>query len=462
MDQDTRKDFIITGNLWKVMWQMSWPAVIAMVLYGLNMVFDAIFVGQFVGENALAGVSIAYPLSMISQGFGSLVGVGAGSLLSIVIGAGDRRKQERLMGNVNYLSLVISILYMAVTITFAAPLVKMMGGEGAELAEGVAYFRVTAFGALLWIHGLALNMIVRAEGKMKSAAVMMGIGMVVNILFNTLFIVVLDFGVRGAAWGTNIGMAVYVLLGFAYFKGKRVSFPAKPFQIHRDADIVKSILSMGASSLIMTVMTLLQSVVVYRALAKYGSVFELAFYGAIFRIFNLLLTPIFGLMRALQPVVGINFGAGENRRVVRCFWIFAVASFVLILPLWIFVMAAPNAVLGLMFPSAVMTAASLANYRIFLSVVPFLPIVFMAMTFYPAIDKGGPAALIGIIRQLVFYVPVMLILPRLFGVRWVYSGSLLIDITVVIIALAMLFPVFGKLKNGTLKYDPKKHGDATA
>lgn len=456
MDQARQRTFILEDNLWRVMWSLSWPAVIAMVLFGLNTVFDAIFVGRFVGETALAGVSIAYPLSTLTLGIGSLVGVGAGSLLSIALGANDTRTQQRLLGNVNFLVLVISAVYTVLALLFAVPLVRMMGGTGEALALGADYFRVTSIGALFWISGLTLNMIVRAEGKMKSAALMMGTGLVVNIVFNYVFIVIFDFGVVGAAWGTNIGMAVYLLLGLWYFAGAKASFPAKPFALHLDRQIIRSILSMGASSLIMTVMSLLQAVVVYNALSRYGSVSELAFYGAVFRLFNLLLTPIFGLMRALQPVVGINFGAGQNDRVVKGFWIFTVASLALMIPFWAALMIFPTQALSLMFPGAAFTAQSIANYRLFLMIIPLLPVVFMAMTFFPAIDKGGPAALIGIVRQLVFYVPVMLILPRLLGVRWVYLGSLLIDVTVVIITVLMLGPELGRLKRGETRYQAKQ------
>ncbi len=452
MDHTTQRTFILKDNLWRVMWSLSWPAVIAMVLYGLNTVFDAIFVGRFVGETALAGVSIAYPLSSLTLGFGSLIGVGAGSLLSIALGAGDTRTQERLLGNVNYLTLLISAVYTVAAILLAVPLVRLMGGTGEALILGADYFRVTSIGAVLWIYGVTLNMIVRAEGKMKSAALIMGIGLVVNIVFNYIFIVVFGWGAVGAAWGTNIGMAVYVLLGFIYFGGSSASFPARLFALHRDRKIVKSILSMGASSLIMTVMSLLQAVVVYNAISRYGSVLELAFYGAVFRILGLLLMPIVGLMRALQPVVGINFGAGQNDRVVKGFWIFTAASLFLILPFWAGLMIFPVQTLSLIFPATQFAAASIANYRIFLLVVPVLPLIFMAMTFYPAIDKGGPAAFIGIVRQLVFYVPVMLILPRLFGIRWVYLGSLLIDVTVVILAAFMVMPEFRRLKRGETRY----------
>lgn len=144
--KEKRRQFILSGNLWKVMVQLSWPAVIAMVLYGFNSVLDAIFVGHYIGETALAGVSVAYPLSQISVAFGSLIGVGAGSVLSISLGNQDKRTQERLLGNVNWLSLVTTIVYMVLGLIFSNQLMRVMGGKSEALVLGNTYFRITILG----------------------------------------------------------------------------------------------------------------------------------------------------------------------------------------------------------------------------------------------------------------------------------------------------------------------------
>ena len=445
-ERDKQKQIILKENLWKVMYKISWPAVIAMVLYGLNSVIDAMFVGNFVGESALAGVTISFPLAQITLGLGSLIGVGAGSALSIALGADDKKTQTKILGNVNYLSIIITIIYVAIALLLTTPLVKVMGGTGDVLEIGKTYFQITVIGALFWIYGLAGNMIVRSEGKMKSAAIIMGIGLVVNIAANYVFIVLMKMGVAGAAWGTNLGMLVYTIAGILYFARGKASFEARPFKIFRDKKIIKDIFSMGMPSLIMTVMTLVQSVVIFNALSRYGTTYDLALYGAIFRFFTLLLTPIFGLMRALQPVIGINYGAKNNLRVISSFKIFALVSTLMMLPFWLIVMIKPDAVLGLMFADRIFDASSLLYFRVYMSLLPILPVIFMMMTFYPAINKGRPAAMIGIARQLIFYVPVMLILPRLFGIQWVYYGTFLIDLIITIWVVILIKKEFNILR----------------
>lgn len=449
MEKDKQKNMILEKNLWRVMFTLSWPAVIAMVLYGLNTIFDALFVGRYVGETALAGISLAYPLTQFTLGIGALIGVGAGSALSIAIGANDERTQKKLLGNVNFLTIVLSLVFMIIGLVFTTSLVRLMGGSGSELAFGVDYFRITLFGTLFWVAGISFNMIVRAEGKMKSAALMMGIGLVVNIIANYVLIVIFDLGVEGAAWGTNLGMTVYTFLFILYIYMGKATFDAKMASMSMDKDIIKRILSMGTPSFIMTVMFLIQGAVVLNALSNHGTTFDIAFYGIVFRVFTFMLTPIFGLMRALQPVIGINYGAGRFDRVISSFKIFAVSATLILLPFWLFMMIFPEAILNVMLPDTIFSGKDIMNFRIFSALLPILPIIFMALTFFPAIDKAKPATIMGIARQLVFYVPVMLIMPRFFGVQWVYIGSFLIDLVIILWVVIIVKNEFKNLRRKT-------------
>lgn len=449
-EKEKQKRFILTGNLWKVMTDLSWPAIVAMVLYGMNSVMDVFFVGRYVGEAALAGVSVAYPLSQISVAFGSLIGVGAGSVLSIAIGAKDRKTQERLLGNVNLLSVIVTAVYILLGLLFSTQLIAMMGGRGEALALGDQYFRITVFGAFFWVYGLAGNMIIRAEGKMKTAAVMMGIGLVVDVAFKYVFVVVLEWGVAGAAWATNIGMLVYTLVSWIYFSRGWATFESKLASVRWDKKIGTSILRLGASSLIMSVMSLVQAVFVFNALSKYGTTADVAFYGVVYRIFTFLLTPIFGLMRALQPVIGINYGAQQYERVISSYKIFAFTALVLTLPFWLLSIVVPGQVLGLMMKDVAFTGADIAYFRIYMAILPVLSFIFMAMTLFPSVDKGKPAAMIGIARQLVFYVPVMIFLPKMIGVAGVYYGSLAIDAVIVLWTLLLVRKEFSSLRQKLL------------
>ncbi|WP_313758382.1 MATE family efflux transporter [Tissierella sp.] len=448
MEKSKEKNMILQDNMWKTCIKLSLPAVIAMVLYGLNTVFDAVFVGRYVGETAFAGVSIIYPLTQIPLGLGSLVGVGAGSYLSILIGENNKDIQKRLIGNSNTLMIILTVLTMVLGFLFMNPLLKIIGASGDELIYGKNYYMITLIGSIFWIGGLAYNMIVRAEGKMKSAAIMMGIGMVVNIIANYILMAIFNFGVKGAAWGTNIAMLVYVLLYFNYCRQGKSSFETNESKFYFEKDIIKEIISLGVPSFIMTIMTVIQGVIILRALNNYGTTSDVAFYGMVFRILNLLMTPIYGLMRALQPAVGINYGARKVDRVIGFYKVFVFVAFILVLPVWSISMVAPSSILKLMLPDVIFSIQNLNYFRAIIAIVPLLCIVLTAMTFYPAIKKPKPAMLFGIGRQLFLYIPLMIILPKIFGVASIYYGSLAIDLGLALVIVVLLKKEFRILRRG--------------
>ncbi|MBO1870402.1 MATE family efflux transporter [Lachnoanaerobaculum sp. Marseille-Q4761] len=440
------KEMILNGSLWKVCYKLSLPAIIAMVLYGLNVIFDGVFVGRLVGETAFAGISIVYPLTQLSLGLGSLVGVGAGSYLSILLGEDDKETQGKIVGNANLISIVVTIVMMLLGFVFMKPLLKAIGADGETLTFAISYFRITLIGSIFWIVGLAYNMIVRAEGKMKTAALMMGIGLVVNIISNYILMKIFNMGVAGAAWGTNIGMFVYALLFVIYCKRGRASFNANIFTVRADKEIIKEIVSLGMSSLIMSVMGIIQSVIILRALKTYGSDLDITFYGAVFRIFNFSLTPIYGLMRALQPVAGINYGAQKYERSISSFKIFSFVALVVMLPFWLLAMINPWLILGSMLPKVTFDFGYIFSFRIFMSIAPLLSVTMTAMTFWPSIKKAAPAMVIGLGRQLFLYIPLMIILPKIFGIQSIYIGSFIIDLSLSVIVILVLSKDFRSLR----------------
>ncbi len=445
MENNKQQDMILNDNLWKVMIKLSLPAIIAMVLHGLNLMFDAIFVGKFVGEIALSGVSVAYPLTQISIGFASMIGSGAGAYLSIVIGEKDRETQNKILGNTNFLGLVSSIFLMVVLFSVARPLLAFMGGEGEVLEIGLSYFRITVVGTLFWIFSLSYNMVIRAEGRMGRAAVIMASGLIVNIVTNYILMVIFKFGVVGAAWGTNLGMFVYTLLSVIYFKRGQASFEAKVCSIRNDKQIVGKIVSLGMPSLIMSIMYLIQSFVVLNAIGEVGTDYDLGFYGVSLRFMMFMMTPLYAFMRSLQPTVGMNYGAKKYDRVISATKIYILGSLILMLPIYLFIVLNPQKVLGMMFESAI-SKANIVNFIVFVSVVPLLSITMNGMSYFPSIGNGKIAGILSILRQVLLYIPAMILLPRIFGIKAIYIGSFVIDVGLTVVITILMLKSFNSLK----------------
>lgn len=440
------KNLILNENMWKVCIKLSIPAVIAMMLYGLNTIFDAFFVQKYVGDVAFAGVTVVYPLTQITLGIGSLAGTGAGAFLSILIGRGDKKAQSKIVGNVNTFMIISSVIIMILGFIFVGPLVKAVGATGEVYTTGVEYFRITLIGSIFWIAGLGYNMIVRAEGKMKTAAIMMAIGLATNVIFNYIFMAILDFGVIGAAWGTNVGMLVYVLVFIIYVKQKKASFNVNMFKLYYHKEIMSEIIKLGFPSLLMSIMTVIQGLVVMSSVTAIGSDSDLSLYGGVFRLTTFAMTPIFGLMRALQPTAGINFGAKKYARVRSSYIVYSIVGLILVMPIWIWAFLSPEGLIGTLLPSYSIRTNDIFNLRIYISMVPLLSFVLTAMTFFPSVKNPKPASIIGVGRQLFLYIPLMLILPRIFGITAIYSGAFFIDLFVSVIVLLYIRKEFVRLK----------------
>jgi len=425
-----RKTFILKGDLKKVMWETSWPAVAAIVLYGINNFLDAIFVGYLINTKALAAVGMAFPLSQIVLGFGRLVGIGAGAAVSMWIGENKQDKLYNLFGSFNFLCIFFSLFCTIPAYIFAHELMAMMGAKGDLQTIAVEYFRVTLIGTIFWIYGLALNMLIRAEGKMKTAAMMIAVGLVIDIILKPIFISTFNMGVSGAAWATNCGMLIYSLLGFYYYAKGKSSFKTNRKSVSYNPEIGKRILKLGLPEMILSVMGVVQSIIIFNAIASYGTEDDISFFTVLNRFFLFLLTPLFGLMRGLQPVVGINFGAGQFERARKFLKTYILAGVAILSPFFLIALLFPQQLIGLMLPGYTVNASQIQDFRLFFSVLPLLPITVLALSYYPAVNDSKKASFLVFLRQLILYIPLMLILPYYFGVKSIYWGSALIEVIV--------------------------------
>ncbi|MEM1358077.1 MAG: MATE family efflux transporter [Bacteroidota bacterium] len=442
-----QKTFILQADLVSVMWRLALPAIAAMVLFGLNAFMDTVYIGQLLNETALAGVALAYPLTGVTMGFGSWAGTGAGNLLSIALGKEDTATQLRLLPNLTLFVLLLSVAFALPAYWFAEPLIRMMGGNGAILEYGVRYFSITLLAAPLWVYGLALNFVVRAEGKMKEAAIMMAYGLGINLVLTPLLILYGEMGVAGAAWATNVGMLVYCFVGYFYFRRGKASFRSQVNAIGYNSEIFGKIAQLGFPGFILTVMGLVQAIVTFNAIVGVGTDADLAFFAAANRIVLFLMTPLFGLMRALQPIAGINYGAGQFNRVKQSLLLFVRTGFFLVAPFWILLTLFPEWGLSLVLPNFAFTTVDVLHFRVYVLILPVLPLVFMALTYLPAIERPKYASIVGLARQIVFYVPVMLLLPGWIGIGGVYYGATAIDVVITAWLVFLVYRSFTELNS---------------
>ncbi|MDZ7790647.1 MAG: MATE family efflux transporter [Xanthomonadales bacterium] len=444
---DPHANLILYGSRLRVLWHMAWPAIAVMMAFGLNAVMDAVYIGHLIGEQALAGAVLAYPLTQLTLGLGSLAGIGGGVALSIAIGRADREAVRQLPGTALTIAFALSLGYALLGGALAEKLVYAMGARDDLVEIAAAYLRASALGGFGAIAGVTLNMLLRGEGKMKLAAGYMATGLLVNVILTPVFIAFFDWGVAGAAWATNIGGAVGGLLVWRRFALGRASYPVDARFLGLPRALARRVVRLGTPAMVQSSTGLVQAVVVFNMLSRIGSEADIAFFGAAWRVLLFMLTPLFGLMRAFQPVAGINYGAGQWQRIRDSYWTFVAAGAAMIVPIWIVMNLYPEATLALMLPDALLGPIDLHRFRVLILVLPVLPIVFTALALLPAIEQPGKATLVSVSRQFLFYVPVMLTLPSLIGVSGVYYGATSIDFVCAMWLLMIVLLTFRKAQS---------------
>ena len=439
---DEREE-LTTGNMFKLMLKLGVPGIIGMLVISLYSFVDAIFVGRYVGDKALGAISIAYAFTLINNGIAVLVGIGSASVLSRAVGRKDQKTIDSVMGNVFILTLLMSSAVTVLGYIFAPQLLHLVRAEGEMHELGVKYLRIVYLGSIFVNFGQAANMVMRGEGKMALAMAIMGSGAVLNIVLDALFIIVFKQGIEGAAIATVISQAVFALATFFYFLcfSKNVKF--KSFKLEKS--LVGEIFAVGMSAMFMQVLSLVQQTVMYSTLKKYGGEDQVILMGAFFRYMMLAFIPLWGLSQGFQPFAGTNFGAGLFERVKKGTFLFYGFGVVLAAVFWLVFLASPESVLSLFIKdNPALVAAGKTNATLAFLIFPLMPIMILNITLFQALGKAKPAGFLAISRQLVLFVPAVLILPHFLGVRGVWTAGLFVDSLLVIISIIITARIFAK------------------
>ncbi|MCA1753592.1 MAG: polysaccharide biosynthesis C-terminal domain-containing protein [Spirochaeta sp.] len=375
---------ILSDPIPRLLWRLSLPSIAGLLLVGINQLIDGVFVGQFVGEAGLGGVSLALPLTQVTLGLGAMIGSGAGSILSRAIGADNKLLQSTIIPAMNSVALLLAVAVALIVVPNAAAIIRIMGGTGELVDLGSEYLRIMAAGAIFPIWGLGSNLLIRAEGRMVAAMVRTSVTVIANTILNYIFMGVLGWGMTGAALATVLAMALFCLTGISYFSSNKPTFETRVAALSFDRTLIREIVSVGAPSLVLQVMGLIQQLVTYRLLAYHGGAGDIAFFGAVHRLFFVALLPANGFVRALQPVVGINYGAGKYRRVRTAVVVFLSANIALLLGLWLLLNTSPSLFLSTMLPGRVFTVTEIGNYRLFVTLLPMLSMIFITVTYLQA------------------------------------------------------------------------------
>lgn len=429
---------ILQSGIRRLFFRLALPGIIGTLILGLYNFIDGIFVGQFIGPEALGGVTLVYSIVLINQAILTLFGMGAMAVLSIALGKKDKDIINLLFGNVVLTIGILSLILSVIVLLFTDNIIYFLGGRGIVFEYSRDYLKILATGFVFAALGPAVNMLFRGEGHIQQAMKILSAGVFLNIILDFVFIYMLSMGVQGAALATVISQIVLVGLNLLFIAqgNSIITFKYSKFRIS-PALLVK-ITGIGSSTMILLLLASVQQMLLFKVLSAYENPVFIPLLGAAYRILLFAVIPFAGIGQGLQSIVGINFGACNFERVKEAFKVFTIYASFIAGAMWLLFIVFPDQLLSMMISDKDIINTGAPYFRLLFLMFPVTGLVNNAAIFFQALGKGGKASLIFLSRQMVFFIPCLIILPKLFGVSGVWLSMPVAEFSSVIIILCLL------------------------
>ena len=442
-----------TDRLSTLLRRYALPSIIAQVSTSLYNIVDSIFIGQGVGPLAIAGLALTMPMMNLTAAFGAMVGAGSAALTSIRLGQGNKSEAEHILGNVVLLNIIMGVVLSALGLYYLDELLYFFGASEQTIGYAREFMRIILFGNVITHMYLGLNNMMRVSGYPQRAMLLMIVSVAVNLILCPLFIFVFDWGIAGSAWATVIGQTVPLILQLIHFCDKRafLRFGSGVFRIKRE--IVSGILSIGLAPFMIQACACIVTIIVNNTLATHGGDIQIGAFGIANRVAFLFTMIVLGLSQGMQPIVGYNYGAKKYDRVKKILYMTIV---------WGMATTTLGFVICEFFPEYVVrlfvsedgsgSATELINatvhgMRILLIMFPVVGFAILVGNFFQFIGKAKRAIILSMSRQMLFIVPLLLILPRFWGTDGVWFAIPIADAVATLLAAILLIYQLRRLSN---------------
>lgn len=427
-----------TENVGKLLKQYAMPAIVAMAATSLYNMVDSIFIGQGVGPMAIAGLAVTFPLMNLSIAFGTLVGVGAATLISMLLGQKNYPLANRVLGNVVMLNVAIGLIVTVLGLVFLDPILYFFGASDVTIPYAHEYMVIILAGNIIshLYHGL--NGVVRASGlpRKAMAATLLAVGL--NTVLDPIFIFGLDMGIRGAAVATVLAQIVSLVWVTKILSDRNhvVHFSREVF--HIDIKIAERSLSIGMAPFMMNVASCFVVILINRQLQSHGGDMAIGAYGIINRIMFLFVMLIMGFTQGMQPIAGYNFGARQYDRVKRVLRLTIICASITTTLGFLAGELVPRALVSLFTRDETLKALSAHALRIDVSMFPIVGFQIVISNFFQCIGYARKAIFLSLSRQLIFLIPFLIIFPKFWGTDGVWWSMPASDVVAALIAFLMI------------------------
>ena len=443
---DRRQNVMDSEHIGRLLVKLTLPAFMGMFVMTLYNVADTIFVGRFVGtpeEGALAigGLSIVFPVQMLSMGIGQMMGMGGASLISRLIGANNIPRAEHALGNAFSGTIILSAIVMVVGLSNPDFWLRLMGASDTILPYAHDYFTIILYGMFFMTFAMSMNTLIRAEGNARVPMIGMIIGAGLNIVFDAILIIPLDMGVRGAALATVAAQLISSVYFLSYhFTGK--SF----LRIHSrnliiQWQIMKDILAIGISALSMVVAGSIASIFVNRLLVFYGGDLHIAAFGIIHRILMFALMPGMVIGQGLQPILGFNYGAKRFDRALKTIRLAVTYSTIISTVAFFILYFSPEPFLRVFTDDPELIDVSAYGTKIVFAVMPIIGLMMVGQIIFQAIGKAVQAIVSSLARSAIFLLPTVLIFPHFWGIDGVWIAFPVTDVLTLLLTTGLMIPI---------------------
>ena len=430
--------------------QYAVPAIIAMTASSLYNMVDSIFIGHIkdVGSYAISGLAVTFPLMNISTALGALVGVGASTILSMLLGQRNYQAANKVIINEVMLNVIIGTLYTVITLVFLDPILMFFGASANTLPYARDYMVIILIGNVITHLYFGLNNIIRASGNPKLAMALTIFTVVSNTILDPIFIFWLDMGIKGAALATVICQLLALVYTVRYFlSGKNyLRLPRRMSEYRLDWRIAKDSLTIGMGPFLMNSAACIVTMFINQQLSKYGGDLAIGAYGIVNRFTFLFIMVNMGLNQGMQPIAGYNFGAREYSRVKQVFWLTVICASAVSFLGFIVSECCPDIAVSLFTNDPELMALADKGLRMMNIALPLVGFQMVTTNFFQSLGMVHKSIFLSLSRQLLFLVPLIYFLPVFFGHNGVWMSFPIADTISIILSAVMLLMLFRKFR----------------
>ena len=396
------------------------PASIGILVMSLNILIDTIFVGQWIGANAIAAINVVLPVSFFIAALGMAIGLGGSSIISRSLGNNDIAKATKTFGNQIVLTFSVTISFVLFGLLFVDSIIPAFGGKGALNEPAKIYYTIVLYGVPILGYCMMGNNVIRAVGKPKNAMYAMMLPSISNLILDYVLIYVFDFGMHGAAWATTLSYGVCALYILFFFSSNRSELHPNISDFKLDTGITKEIGALGSVTLARQGVVSISVLLVNNLLFGLGGESAVAVYAIISRLLMFSLFPVLGITQGFIPIAGFNYGAKNKKRVeqvIRTAVLYATGFATLV---FLMINVFSNSIGGIFTSEPLVLEKAPAAIRWVFVATPIVGVQLIGAAYYQAIGKALPALLLTLTRQGFFFIPLLYILSSFLGIKGVW------------------------------------------